>query len=99
MIETRVIRYRTKSESADENVRLIEAVFAELSAQEVTGISYEVFRLDDGVSFIHIATLDGERNPLQDSSAFAAFQSTIGGRLEELPYPAVATVVGSHGVR
>jgi len=98
MIETRVIRYRTKTESADENVRLIEAVFAELAEKESLGIRYEVFRLDDGVTFVHVATLDGENNPLQSSPAFAAFQSTLGGRLEEGPYPAVATVVGSHGV-
>ncbi len=98
MIETRVIRYRTTSECADENARLIEAVFAELAEGEVPGIRYEVLRLDDGVTFVHVATLDGERNPLESSPAFAAFQSGIGTRLEDGPYPAVATVVGSHGV-
>ena len=98
MIETRVIRYRTTSECTDENARLIEAVFAELAEREVPGLRYEVLRLDDGVTFVHVATLDGERNPLEASPAFAAFQSGIGARLEEGPYPAVATVVGSHGV-
>ncbi|MEI7592249.1 MAG: hypothetical protein WCK41_03400 [Actinomycetes bacterium] len=98
MIETRVIRYRTTSESADENARLIEVVFAELAERNVPGIRYEVFRLDDGVTFVHVATLDGEMNPLESSPAFAAFQSGLGARLEEGPYPAVATVVGSHGV-
>lgn len=98
MIETRVIRYRTKIESADENVRLIEEFFAELAKRELLGFRYEVYRLDDGVSFVHIATLDGENNPLQGSPAFGSFQSTLGGRLEEGPFPAVATVVGSYGI-
>lgn len=65
MIETRVIRYRTKLDSADENAKLIEAVFAELAEQEVLDIKYEVLRLEDGVTFVHIATLDSEKNPLQ----------------------------------
>ena len=98
MIETRVIRYRTKIESVEENVRLIEAVFAELAELETPGIRYEALRLNDGVTFIHIATLDGDSNPLGASPAFAAFQSGIGARLEEGPYPATATIVGSHGV-
>ena len=98
MMETRVIRYQTKIESADENAQLIAAFFAELAEGKVTGIRYEALRLDDGVTFVHIATLDGENNPLMSSPAFAAFQSGLGGRLEEGPYPATATVVGSHGV-
>lgn len=97
MTETRVIRYRTKLECADENSRLIKAVFAELAEQEVPDLRYEAFRLDDGVTFVHIATLDSERNPLGASPAFAAFQSGLGARLEEGPYPAVATVMGTHG--
>jgi len=97
-METRVIRYQTKIESADENAQLIAAFFAELAEGKVTGIRYEALRLDDGVTFVHIATLDGENNPLMSSPAFAAFQSGLGGRLEEGPYPATATVVGSHGV-
>jgi hypothetical protein len=98
MMETRVIRYKTKVESADENLRLIEAVFAELAEKELAGIRYQVYRLDDGVSFVHIATLDSEKNPLQGSPAFGAFQSSLGSRLEEGPHPAVAKVVGTHGV-
>ena len=38
MTETRVIRYRTKPECADENARLISAVFAELAAHDVADI-------------------------------------------------------------
>jgi len=98
MIETRVIRYKTKIEFADENAQLIAAVFAELAEKDLPDIRYEAYRLDDGVSFIHIATLDGEKNPLQASPAFGAFQSTLGSRLAEGPFPSVATVVGAHSI-
>jgi hypothetical protein len=97
MTETRVIRYRTKPECADENARLIAAVFEELAEHDTAGIRYTALRLDDGVTFLHVAVLDADDNPLASSAAFAAFQSDIGSRLDEGPYPATATVVGSHG--
>ena len=97
MTETRVIRYRTKPECADDNARLIADVFAELAERDTAGIRYTALRLDDDVTFIHVAVLDGDDNPLASSPAFAAFQAGIGDRLEEGPFPATATVVGTHG--
>jgi hypothetical protein len=93
---TKVIRYRTKPESADENERLIRGVFAELAKQNPEGLRYAAFRLDDGVSFLHVAVLDGDENPLTTSAAFGEFQSGIKDRCAEGPIPADATVVGSY---
>ncbi len=93
---TKVIRYRTKPDQADENERLIRDVFTELSEQRPEGLRYAAFRLDDGVSFVHMAVVDGEVNPLNASAAFAAFQAGIGDRVEEGPIPADATAVGSY---
>jgi hypothetical protein len=93
---TKVIRYRTKPESADENERLIRGVFAELAKQNPEGLRYGAFRLDDGVSFLHVAVLDGDENPLTTSAAFGEFQSGIKDRCAEGPIPADATVVGSY---
>ena len=97
MTETRVIRYRTKPECADENARLISAVFAELAAHDVADIRYQALRLDDGVTFVHVAAIDGDSNPLQASPAFARFQEDLGSRLDEGPVASLATMVGSHG--
>ena len=57
-MSARVIRYRTKPECADENQQLIERVFAELDELGATGFSYATFRLDDGVSFVHVVMED-----------------------------------------
>ncbi len=95
---TKVVRYRTKPEHADENARLIGEVFAELAESEPDGLRYAAFRLDDGVSFVHVAILDGEVNPLSGSAAFAAFQAGIGERCAEGPFPADATLVGNFGL-
>jgi hypothetical protein len=93
-----VVRYTTKDDAADDNADLIRDVFAELNAQQTDGIRYAAFRLDDGVSFLHVAVLDGEQNPLTTSPAFHAFQAGIADRCIDGPRPASATLVGSHGL-
>jgi len=96
MTVTKVIRYKTRQESADENERLIRHVFAELAEQQPTGLHYAAFRLDDGVSFLHVAVIDGATNPLSASSAFAEFQAGIQDRCVEGPAAADAVIVGSY---
>jgi hypothetical protein len=93
---TKVIRYKTTPESADENERLIRAVFAELASDKPDGLHYASFRLDDGVSFLHVAVVDGEENPLTHSAAFAEFQADIQRRLTEGPIQADARAIGSY---
>ena len=97
MAVTRVIRYRTSAEGAEENARLVAAVFAELEADGPEGIRYTALRMDDGVTFLHVAVLEGDDNPLQSSPAFAAFQGGLADRVEEGPSAAAATVVGTYG--
>jgi hypothetical protein len=96
MSVAKVVRYTTKPEHAEENERLIRKVFAELAETEPGGIRYAAFRLDDGVSFVHVAVIEGEQNPLASSAAFAQFQSGIGERCAQGPLAADATVVGSY---
>jgi hypothetical protein len=96
MTVTKVIRYRTKPECADENERLIKAVFAELAERNPHGLRYAAFRLEDGVSFLHLAVLDGEDNPLTSSPAFGEFQSGIKDRCVQGPNPSDATVLGNY---
>ena len=93
-----VVRYRTKPDRAEENVALIEKVFAELDASRPGGLRYASFRLADGVSFVHVAevdTADGS-NPLTQTAAFQEFLREIGDRCEEGPIASDATLVGSY---
>jgi hypothetical protein len=98
MTQTKVIRYRTHPADADENERLIRAVFAELAEERPDGLHYVSLRLDDGVSFVHVAVLDGADNPLTSSAAFGEFQSGIKDRCAEGPVAVDATVIGSYGL-
>ena len=96
-MSTIVVRYRPASDRADENQALVEAVFAELAEAQPDGLRYATFRLDDG-TFVHIADVEGDENPLAANAAFAEFQREIGERCAggEGPNAQPATVVGSY---
>jgi hypothetical protein len=92
-----VVRYQTKPDRAAENQKLIEAVFADLEAREPEGFTYKVFRLADGVSFIHVMIEhDDVEKPdsLQDVPAFQAFLADIADRCDVPPAASAATIVG-----
>jgi hypothetical protein len=94
-----VVRYQAKPERADENQKLIEAVFADLDERQPEGFTYKVFRLADGVSFIHVVIEhDDVDHPesLQDVPAFQAFVADIGDRCTVPPVAMGATVVGGY---
>jgi hypothetical protein len=92
-----VVRYTTRPEAADENEKLIKDVFAQLAEQLPKGLRYVAIRLDDGVSFIHVAVLEDDHNPLAALPAFGEFTSAIRERCTEGPAPVNGTVVGSYG--
>ncbi|MDQ1660349.1 MAG: hypothetical protein QOJ68_329 [Blastococcus sp.] len=96
MSVTRVIRYVTTPESADENARLIGAVFADLDASKPEGLQYASFRLEDGLTFVHVVTMTGEGNPLLASEPFRAFSSTVADRCTEGPLVMEATTLGAY---
>ena len=93
-----VVRYMTKAERADENEELIRNVFAELAETKPEGLHYATFRLDDGVSFLHVAVVDADENPLTTSPAFAEFQADITDRLTEGPAASRARPIASYGM-
>jgi hypothetical protein len=93
-----VVRYRTKPERADENQKLVEAVFADLEARQPEGFTYKAFRLEDGVSFLHVVIEHDVSSPdsLQSMPAFQDFVADIADRCDVAPRPMGATVVGGY---
>ena len=92
-----IVRYRPKPDRAAENQRLIEEVFSELNQTRPDGLRYAAFRLDDG-TFLHVAEIGTDSNPLASSPAFARFTEGIADRCEagEGPNPRGALLVGSY---
>jgi hypothetical protein len=92
-----MVRYQVRPEAAAENERLIQAVFAQLARDKPPGLRYQSIKLADGVSFVHIATHDGEGpSPLVYLDAFKAFVGAIKERCVEPPVTMEAQGVGAY---
>jgi hypothetical protein len=93
-----IVRYKVKPERASENEELVRAVYAELHETKPTGLRYATFQLDDGVSFVHIASHDSEdgSSPLSEVQAFKRFQENIDERCEESPVVTSIREIGSY---
>ena len=93
-----MVRYKVKTDRASENVSYITKVFEQLKSEMPNGLHYATFKLNDGVSFIHIASHDeaAETNPLTTLSAFKAFTAQIKDRCEEAPVTEDLNMVGSY---
>jgi hypothetical protein len=95
-----MVRYAVTPEQVAENERRIEAVYAQLHRDQPAGIRYATFKLADGVSFVHLAsieTADGS-NPLTALEAFRQFAATIGERQVAPPVTVELHEVGSYRV-
>lgn len=94
-----MVRYKVKADRAGENEALVRKVFDSLNRDSPDGIRYITFKLDDGVSFVHVASIetDDGSNPLGRLEAFKAFQAEIKDRCEEPPVATPLTEIGSYG--
>jgi hypothetical protein len=92
-----MIRYKVRPEQAARNEELVRAVYDELARTEPAGLRYATLKLEDGVTFVHIASTetDGGRSPLTELAAFKAFQAGIADRCEEPPVRVELSEVGS----
>ena len=94
-----LVRYKVKSDKGEENEMYIRKVFEELQQKAPAGLRYASFKLDDGLSFVHIASIetDDGNNPLSQIEAFQAFQAEIRDRCEEPPVAVDLNDIGSYG--
>jgi hypothetical protein len=98
-MDSTMVRYKVRPERADENVALVQAVYAELARVEPDGLRYATFRLPDGVSFLHVVIeTDQPGQILGQIAAFRAFQQDIEDRCEEPPVATEIRLVGSYGL-
>jgi hypothetical protein len=95
-----MVRYKIKADRVAENERYIASVFEQLERETPSGLHYASFKLEDGVSFMHIVsmeTADGS-NPLAALSAFKAFTANIRDRCEEPPVAVDLQEIGAYAV-
>ena len=98
MMKRMMVRYKVKADRVAENERYIASVFEQLNHEQPPGLRYATFKLDDGVSFIHVVsveTADGS-NPLRKVSAFQAFTAEVRDRCDEPPVTVELQEIGSY---
>ena len=95
----RMVRYKLKADRVAENEAYVVKVFEELKRVRPAGLRYATFRLDDGVSFMHLVSYEGDdgSNALTSLAAFKAFVAGIRDRCEEPPVTQDLNEVGSYG--
>lgn len=95
-----IVQYKVKPGLGEENQQYIERVFAELRANGPEGIRYVSFRERDGLTFVHMVSVETEtgENPLEQLPAFKTFQATVRDRCEVQPVSIVLDEVGSYRV-
>jgi len=93
-----MVRYRVKPDQAARNEELVQAVFEELERTGPAGVRYATFTLPDGVSFVHLVSVETEdgHNPLSDVKAFNEFQENVRDRCEDDPIATELREIGSY---
>ena len=92
-----MVRYKVKPDRVEENEELVRAVYDELARVAPPGLRYATFRLEDGVSFVHLAiqSEDGP-TPLAKLDAFQRFQQDVRDRCDEPPVAGEVHEIGSY---
>jgi len=93
-----MVRYKVKRDRLEEHEALIRTVFQSLKEAAPPGIRYGAFKQPDGLSFVHLAFITAEGNPLDAIAAFKAFTAGIRERCETPPETVVLTEVGAYGL-
>ncbi|MGZ5785446.1 MAG: hypothetical protein ACXWJM_05955 [Ramlibacter sp.] len=94
-----MVRYKVRPDAAAENQRLIGEVFAQLQRDKPAGMRYQVYKLPDGVSFMHVGASEAggaEGNPLVKLEAFKAFIAGVKDRCDEQPVTVELQALGAY---
>ena len=95
-----IVRYKVKEDKAQENINYIQDVFTALEKSKPDCLRYASFQLEDGLSFVHIASIETKdgSNPLPSLEEFNAFTQDIASRCDEPPIALSANTIGSYRI-
>ncbi len=96
-MEKVIVRYKVKPDKVEENEQLVKEVYKQLHQEKPDGLSYATFKLEDGLTFIHVAVYIGEgKAPLPGFQAFKNFTANVKDRCDEPPVVNQVTEIGSY---
>jgi hypothetical protein len=91
-----MVRYKVKPDRVAENEALVRAVYEELSRTDPGGFRYSTYRLEDGVTFVHLAQGEHGPAPLGQFEAFQRFTEHIDERVDEGPVVSRIETIGAY---
>jgi hypothetical protein len=96
-VHQHIIRYKIKPTQVARHEELDRAVHDELARSRPAGLRYATFRLDDGVSFLHLVQeAEDATDSLPSVAAFIEFRADLRERCDEVPVRAELTIVGAY---
>lgn len=96
-MEKVIVRYKLKYDNVSENEQLVKEVYKQLHLEEPQDFSYATYKLEYGLTFIHVALSELEgKSLLLNLTAFKNFQTGIKDRCDELPVVHHITEIGSY---
>jgi hypothetical protein len=96
-MEKVIVRYKVKPGMAEENEQLVKEVYKQLHQEKPADFNYATYKLEDGLTFIHMANYAGEgKAPLPGFEAFRNFTAGIKDRCDEPPAVQQLTEIGSY---
>ena len=92
-----MLRYKVRPDQAERNEELLRALFAELDEVQPAGLRYAAWKLDDGVTFIHLISHEPTegKSPLPQVQALKDFHAGMRERCDEAPARSQLTEIGS----
>lgn len=94
-----MVRYTVKPDRAAENEHYIEQVFAELARTAPPAMQYAAFKLEDGVTFVHVyanESPNGGGDALRTLPAFQAFRAGLEERCAVAPVRTPLHAIGTY---
>jgi hypothetical protein len=93
----RMVTYRVKGGRTEENSAYVREVMADLDRLRTDGVTYSVYLLDDGVTFLHVVDEEGDGGRVKVSEAFQRFTATlVEDRCADTPELHTMTLVGRY---
>jgi hypothetical protein len=92
-----MVRYKVKTRSGDQERETRPRRLRRTASHRPAGFRYATFQLDDGVTFVHLASVESEakQSPLAALESFQRFQTGIADRCDEPPVVTETREIGS----
>lgn len=80
-----IVRYKLRPEEVRENIALLRAFFDELAIERPSGLVYEAYLLEDGLSFVHLVDSATGAQPFGHLPGYRRYRDTVAARCTEPP--------------